>query len=470
MPLELKDNVPPNSEEAERAVLGAVLLDWSSMPTVIALLRPERFYYRQNQIVFDALVSLYMKGITGDIISVVNELTSTGKIDEAGGGGYISSLTDFVPTSANVEYYAGIVKEASIRRDLINVSAEIKLSAYSKQILDDAEQKIFKINDDNQSTTIYQMKDLIPSLISLIDSRYKTHNAYTGITSGFVDLDMMTSGFQNSELIIIGARPSMGKTAMALSMMQHIAIDNQIPTGFFSLEMSATQIMQRLLCQEARISGAKLRNGMMKVDDFKRLQESAGRCYGAPLYIVDTPNMKLLDLRAMARRMRANYGVQIIFIDYIGLITSEHADAPIYEQISEISKSLKALARELAIPLVVLCQVARSAEGQEPNLSELRGSGSIEQDADVVMFIHRERSKTAPDEKESPVLDTKLIVAKQRNGPIGDVELLFIPSYTKFENKEKKAFGQSPDSYGGGQYDSQSSSYDDGGYAQSPEI
>ena len=467
MPLELKDNVPPNSEEAERAVLGAVLLDWSSMPTVIALLRPERFYYRQNQIVFDALVSLYMKGITGDIISVVNELTSTGKIDEAGGSGYISSLTDFVPTSANVEYYASIVKEASIRRELINVSAEIKLSAYndqknSKQILDDAEQKIFKINDENQSTTIYQMKDLIPSLISLIDSRYKTHNAYTGVTSGFVDLDMMTSGFQNSELIIIGARPSMGKTAMALTMMQHIAVDQQIPTGFFSLEMSANQIMQRLLCQEARLPGGKLRNGMMKVDDFKRLQEAAGRCYGAPLFIVDTPNMKLLDLRAMARRMRANYDVKIIFIDYIGLITSEHTDAPMYEQISEISKSLKALARELAIPLVVLCQVARSAEGQEPNLSELRGSGSIEQDADVVMFIHRERTKTSGDEKESPVLDSKLIVAKQRNGPIGDVELLFIPSYTKFENKERKSFNQSQESYDNSSYDS--------GYANSPEV
>ena len=469
MPLELRDNVPPNSEEAEKAVLGAVLLDWSSMPTVIAILRPERFYFRQNQIVFEALLSLYMKGITGDIISVVNELTTSGKIDEAGGAGYISSLTDFVPTSANVEYYAGIVKEASIRRDLINVSAEIKLSAFddqknSKQILDDAEQKIFKINDENQSTTIYQMKDVIPRLINLLDNRFKTHNAFTGITSGFMDLDTMTSGFQDSELIIIGARPSMGKTAMALSMMQHIAIDNQVPTGFFSLEMSVNQIMQRLLCQVARLPGGKLRKGMMTVDDFKKLQESAGRCYSAPLYIVDTPNMKLLDLRAMARRMKANYDVKIIFIDYIGLITSEHSDAPVYEQISEISKSLKALARELSIPLVVLCQVARSAEGQEPNLSELRGSGSIEQDADVVMFIHRERVKT---EEENPVLDAKLIVAKQRNGPIGDVELLFIPSYTKFENKEKKAFvSQQPNSvpYNQGQGDESE------GYAQSPEI
>jgi len=469
MPLELRDNVPPNSEEAEKAVLGAVLLDWSAMPTVIAILRPERFYFRQNQIVFEALLSLYMKGITGDIISVVNELTTNGKIDEAGGGGYISSLTDFVPTSANVEYYAGIVKEASIRRDLINVSAEIKLSAFndqknSKQILDDAEQKIFKINDENQSTTIYQMKDVIPQLISFLDNRFKTHSAFTGIPSGFMDLDTMTSGFQDSELIIIGARPSMGKTAMALSMMQSIAIDNQIPTGFFSLEMSVNQIMQRLLCQEARLPGGKLRNGMMKIDDFKKLQESAGRCYGAPLYIVDTPNMKLLDLRAMARRMKANYDVKIIFIDYIGLITSEHTDAPVYEQVSEISKSLKALARELSIPLVVLCQVARSAEGNEPNLSELRGSGSIEQDADVVMFIHRERVKT---DEENPVLDAKLIVAKQRNGPIGDVELLFIPSYTKFENKEKKVFSQQSNantSY------NQNQNYESEGYAQSPEI
>ena len=282
------------------------------------------------------------------------------------------------------------------------------------------------------------MSDVVPQTIKLIDTRYKNKNTYSGIPSGITMLDSMTSGFQNSEMIIVGARPSMGKTALALSMMQHIAIDKKIPCGFFSLEMAADQIGQRLLSQVARIPGTKLRSGMLKTEDFQKLQDAASLCYDSPLYIVDTPNMKLLDLRAMARRMRANQKVEIIFIDYIGLITSENEDAPVYEQQSAISKSLKSLARELCIPIVVLRQVSRNAEGNEPNLAELRGSGSIEQDADVVMFIHGERNRQKDGEEYNPVQDRKLIVAKQRNGPIGDVDVLFISSYTKFENKSKQ--------------------------------
>ncbi|MCR5605816.1 MAG: replicative DNA helicase [Treponema sp.] len=447
MALDFNDKIPPHNEEAEQAVLGALLLDWKSIPTAIEYLRPERFFSQKNQVVFEAMLSLYRQGITGDLISLVNELTTTGRLDAAGGVAYVSALTNTVPTSANIEHYAEIVRDNSIRRDLISMSADMKLEAYdatkkSSRILDSVEQKIFQLNDKNQMNAVYVMKDVIPKTIDEIDNRYKNSGSYTGIPSGFIDLDGMTSGFQKSELIIIGARPSMGKTAMALSMMQHIAIERDIPTGFFSLEMSVNQIGQRILSQVARVSGTRLRSGVLKMDDFKRIQDAAGKCYSSPLYIVDTPNMKLLDLRAMARRLRVNYNVQIIFIDYIGLITSENADAPVYEQISEISKSLKALARELEIPIVVLCQVARSAEAKEPNLAELRGSGSIEQDADVVMFIHRERKKT---DEENPVMDAKLIVAKQRNGPIGDVDLLFIPSYTKFENKEKKSFKTQPE-------------------------
>ena len=245
----------------------------------------------------------------------------------------------------------------------------------------------------------------------------------------------MTSGFQNSELIILGARPSIGKTAMALSMMEHIAIDQKIPCGFFSLEMSYEMIGQRLLSQTARIPGHKIKSGMLRQDDFVKLQNAAGRCFQAPLYIVDVPNMPLLDLKAMARRLVVNQGVKIIFIDYIGLISTDNPNAQVWEQVSEISKSLKALARELGIPIVALCQVARDAEGSEPTLAQLRGSGSIEQDADVVMFLHRDRNKTA--DQTDPVQDAKLIVAKQRNGPTGDIEILFLSGYTKFENKIK---------------------------------
>jgi replicative DNA helicase len=438
--MDLKDKIPPHNLEAEQATLGAMLLDWSSVSDVITYLRSDRFYSQQNQIIFDAMMSLFSRGVKGDLLTLIDELTKTGKLDAAGGVSYISSLTDVVPTAANVDYYAKIVLDQSTRRDLIKISSEIKADSFdetheSRAILEDAEQKIFKLTDMNQSTQVYAMKDVIPRTIEIIDKRNKNKNELSGIPSGITQLDNMTSGFQDSEMTIVGARPSMGKTALALSMMQHIAIEKQIPCGFFSLEMSSEQIGQRLLSQVARIPGTKLRNGILTYADFKKLQDAAGICFPAPLYIVDTPNMKLLDLRAMARRMCVNQKVKIIFIDYIGLITSENEEAPMYEQQSAISKSLKSLARELKIPIVVLCQVARTAEGEEPNLAQLRGSGSIEQDADMVIFIHGERKKEKEGEEPNPVQDRKLIIAKQRNGPIGDVDVLFISSYTKFENK-----------------------------------
>ena len=437
--MDLKDKIPPHNLEAEMATLGALLLDWSSVNDVVTYLRSDNFYSQQNQVIFDSLMSLFTRGIKGDMLTLIDDLTKNGKLDAAGGVAYISSLTDQVPTSANVDYYAKIVLDQSTRRNLIKISSEIRSESYdetkdSRSILEGAEQKIFKLTDVNQSTQVYAMKDVVPMTVKMIDTRYKNKNVCSGVPSGFTKLDNMTSGFQKSEMIIVGARPYMGKTALALSMMQNIAIDQNIPCGFFSLEMSAEQIGQRLLSQVSRIPGTKLRNGMLTIADFKKLQDAGGMCYNAPLYIVDTPNMKLLDLRAMARRMRVNQKVEIIFIDYIGLITSENDGAPVYEQQSAISKSLKSLARELEIPIVVLCQVARTAEGNEPGLAELRGSGSIEQDADVVMFIHGERKS----DENVPVVDRKLIVAKQRNGPIGDVEVLFLKGCTRFENKSKE--------------------------------
>lgn len=441
--MDLKDKIPPHNLEAEQATLGAMLLDWSSVSDVVTYLRADRFYSQQNQVIFDALMSLFSRGVKGDMLTLIDELTKTGKLESAGGVSYISSLTDVVPTAANVDYYAKIVLDQSTRRDLIKISSEIKADSFdetheSRSILEEAEQKIFKLTDLNQSTQVYAMKDIVPKTIEIIDKRTKNKEQLSGIPSGLVALDNLTSGFQDSEMTIIGARPSMGKTALALSMMQHIAFEKNISCGFFSLEMSAEQICQRLLSQVARIPGTKLRNGLLNFADYKKLQEAAGIVYGAPLFIVDTPNMKLLDLRAMARRMVVNQKVKIIFIDYIGLVTSENEEAPVYEQQSAISKSLKSLARELHIPIVVLCQVARSAEGNEPSLAELRGSGSIEQDADMVMFIHGEKKKQKQDEEFNPVQDRTLIVAKQRNGPIGDVDVLFLSSYTKFENKARE--------------------------------
>jgi len=430
----LKDKVPPHDIEAERAVLGALLLNWGAMGDVIGKLRPERFYSLQNQVIFEALTELFSHNIQGDTLTLVDQLRKNNKLEQAGGTAYIASLTDTVPSSANIEYYADIVLDRATRRDLIKISSELKAESFelgreSTALLDTAEQRIFALAERNETTVIHDARNIMIKEIEIIDARYNSKNQFTGIPTGFGKLDSYTSGFQNSELIIIGARPSIGKTALALSMMQNIALEKNIPCGFFSLEMPYESIGMRILSQESRVPMHKMRSGMLKYEDVKKIQDAAGRWFEAPLYTVDTPNMKLLELRAMARRMVKNHKVKIIFIDYIGLITTENPNAPVYDQMSEVSKSLKALARELEIPIVALCQVARAAEGEPPNLAQLRGSGSIEQDADVVMFLHRERLK-----EETPVQEATLILAKQRNGATGDIKISFIPAYSKFEN------------------------------------
>lgn len=430
----LKDKVPPHDIEAERAVLGALLLNWGAMGDVIGKLRPERFYSLQNQVIFEALTELFSHNIQGDTLTLVDQLRKNNKLEQAGGTAYIASLTDTVPSSANIEYYADIVLDRATRRDLIKISSELKAESFelgkeSTALLDTAEQRIFALAERNETTVIHDARNIMIKEIEIIDARYNSKNQFTGIPTGFGKLDSYTSGFQNSELIIIGARPSIGKTALALSMMQNIALEKNIPCGFFSLEMPYESIGMRILSQESRVPMHKMRSGMLKYEDVKKIQDAAGRWFEAPLYTVDTPNMKLLELRAMARRMVKNHKVKIIFIDYIGLITTENPNAPVYDQVSEVSKSLKALARELEIPIVALCQVARAAEGEPPNLAQLRGSGSIEQDADVVMFLHRERLK-----EETPVQEATLILAKQRNGATGDIKISFVPAYSKFEN------------------------------------
>lgn len=430
----LKDKVPPHDIEAERAVLGALLLNWGAMGDVIGKLRPERFYSLQNQVIFEALTELFSHNIQGDTLTLVDQLRKNNKLEQAGGTAYIASLTDTVPSSANIEYYAEIVLDRATRRDLIKISSELKAESFdlgkeSTALLDTAEQRIFALAERNETTVIHDARNIMIKEIEIIDARYNSKNEFTGVPTGFGKLDTYTSGFQNSELIIIGARPSIGKTALALSMMQNIALEKNIPCGFFSLEMPYESIGMRILSQESRVPMHKMRSGMLKYEDVKKIQDAAGRWFEAPLYTVDTPNMKLLELRAMARRMVKNHKVKIIFIDYIGLITTENPNAPVYDQMSEVSKSLKALARELEIPIVALCQVARAAEGEPPNLAQLRGSGSIEQDADVVMFLHRERLK-----EETAVQEATLILAKQRNGATGDIKISFVPAYSKYEN------------------------------------
>ena len=439
---ELEKRTQPHNIDAEQAVLGGLLYDWSAMAEIVTTLRPDRFYSIQNQIIYDALLKLYTKSIKGDTISLIDILTKEGKLEQAGGAAYIASLTQMVPSAANIQNYANIILDCSTRRELMKLAIELRDQAStqtgndSTTLLDMAEQKIFALSERNETTEVQDMQKIIIEDINIIENHYKHKGNLPGIPTGIAKIDQWTSGLQKSELIIIGARPSIGKTALALSMMRHIILNPKgpIPCGFFSLEMPYQSIGMRLLSMESGVDMGRMRSGMLQTKNFQAIQSAAGRLYDAPLFTVDTPNMRLLDLRAMARRMVVNHHVQIIFIDYIGLITTENANAPVYEQVSEISKSLKALARELEIPIVALCQVARDAEGKEPNLAQLRGSGSIEQDADVVMFIDRERPKEESDRPQ----DAKIILAKQRNGPTGVADILFMPATSMFVNKAQE--------------------------------
>ena len=433
----LKDKIPPHNDEAERATLGAVLLDPESLGVVLRFLRPDDFYTGAHKKIFQSIINLFNRGEAIDLITLTDDLRSTGVLDNVGGAGYVSTLTSVVPTSANVEYYAKIVQDNSTRRSLSRIAAELVASSHDdtrdcREVVEDAERKIFDITDRHQSGSYQGAGEVVSVTIEAIEKLIHSKESYTGVPSGFAGLDGMTSGFQKAEFIVLGARPSVGKTALALNMAANIAIHRRVPVGFFTLEMSSMALMQRLLSSEARLNSQHLRTGLIKPSDVHHLMEAASKIYEAPLYIDDTPNIKLLDLRAQARRMKAHEDIKILFVDYIGLIEPEsRGNVPRHEQVAEISRSLKALARELEIPVVCLSQVGRQSEGKPPTLADLRESGSIEQDADVVMFLHRERGTEKEDEQNSLVTD--LIVAKQRNGPVGPTKLAFLKQYTKFE-------------------------------------
>jgi len=438
-----KDRTPPYNEEAETATLGAILLDDDAVGTVVQYLRPEDFYRGAHRRVFQGIINLSERGESTDIITLTEELRSLGELEAAGGPAYVASLTSRVPTSANVEYYARIVRDCSIRRRLARISSEIAARSFDEStdarlIIEEAENKIFELTDTGHSGGYLSVREIIPKTIEAIERIYHTKDSYTGVPSGFTQLDSRTSGFQASEFIIIGARPSVGKTSLALTMASNIAIRHKIPVGFFTLEMTAKALVQRLVSSEARLDSHRIRTGLLRPSDFHNLTEAAGRIYDAPLYIEDTPNLRLLDLRALARRMRSKNNVAIVFIDYLTLVGSENRDLPRYEQVAEISRSLKSLARELEIPVVALSQLRRETEGKRPTLADIRESGSIEQDADVVIFLHRERHIDRGVDQDSSEVETEVVIAKQRNGPIGNIKLAFIPKYTKFENLSRE--------------------------------
>jgi len=439
------NRTPPHDDELEKATLGSILEDSEALSAAIqSHLRPEDFYSRANQRIFEAVKSLDDRGgLRPDIQTVVQELKRLGKLDEAGGASYVSGLTTVIPSSANIEYYAQMVKNYSLKRSLLRVASQIGVKAYdeskdSREVLEEVQQIIFELTDDRQVISARKISDVLKETIDIIDHARKTKNPITGISSGFEKLDQLTSGFQRDEFIILGARPSVGKTALALNMAAHIAFHKKIPSAFFSLEMSGIALVQRLISSEAMVQAQNLRSGYLSGGDYKKIVDSMGVIYEAPFYIIDMPNMKLLDLRAQARKQRSQQNVEIIFIDYLGLIAHENGGLPRYEQISEISRSLKSLARELHVPVVVLCQLNRDAQFETPTLANLRDSGSIEQDADLVLFLNREspkkNKKDKDDDNQAPldVIPTDLIIAKQRNGPIGAVKLMFESKVARF--------------------------------------
>jgi len=450
----VRDKTPPHDDELERAALGSMLFDTDAKDAAIQNhLRPGDFYSNAHQRIFEAILSLDGRGLRPDIQTVIQELKQNGKLDEAGGAAYVSGLTTVIPSGANIGFYLESVLDHSLRRALLRVASEIGVSAYdesrgSPEILEDVEQNIFELRDNRQAFSYNKIGEVLTRTIDKIDEAYRTKKTITGIPTGFDQLNEMTSGFQPSDFIIIGARPAIGKTALALNMAAHIAFKHRISTAFFSLEMSDVALAQRLISSEARVDGKNLRSGYLSPNDFQNILRIAGKINEAPFYIVDMPNMKLLDLRSQARKLRAQEKVEIIFVDYLGLIGHENNSLPRHEQISEISRSLKSLARELKIPVVVLCQLNREMErtgqGQPPTLANLRDSGSIEQDADLVLFLHKrppQKSKKDDKEEEQQVpsegFPTELIIAKQRNGPVGIVNLVMQSKFALFAPLDK---------------------------------
>jgi len=438
--------LPPQNVEAEQSVLGAILLENEAVNKVIEILTPEDFYRDAHRKIFNALIALSERDEPADLITLSNELRKTDQLDSVGGASYLASLIDLVPTAANIEYYAKIVKEKAVLRKLISTSTEIATRSYEYQedvetLLDEAEQAIFQISGSRVKPSFYTIREVVKESFKTLERLYEKKEVVTGIPSGFKELDRLTAGFQPSDLTIVAGRPSMGKTAFCLNLAQYAAIEKRIPVAIFSLEMSKEQLGIRMLCSEAHVEGTRLRTGFLNESDWPRLTLAAGNLSDAPIYIDDTAALTALELRAKARRLRAEQDLGVIIIDYLQLMKGRARVENRQQEISEISRSLKALAKELNIPVIAVSQLSRKTEertGNKPQLSDLRESGAIEQDADLILFIYRDevynRSEDNPNKGVAEV-----IIGKQRNGPIGMIKLTFLDKFTTFKELYKGA-------------------------------
>ncbi len=443
--------IPPQAVEIEMAVLGSMLLEKEAISKSLEILDDTAFYKPAHQIIFKAIITLFEKSEAVDSITLMEELRRRGQLDQVGGAMFISDLTLKVTSAANVEYHAKIVLEKALLRNLISSSSEIMSRSYGDSedaldLLDEAEQKIFQISEKRLKKSFIQMKDAVFKTMEMIESIHGKHSGVTGVPSGFSMLDNLTGGFQPSDLIIIAGRPSMGKTALVLSAARNAAIDHGVAVGFFSLEMSSQQLVLRLICAEARVNAHSVRTGRLHEDQWRQLSTRIGKLHQAKIFIDDTPALGILEIRAKSRRLKVEHNVGLIIVDYLQLMQGPKSAQNREQEISNISRSLKALAKELNIPVIALSQLNRAVEARgdkRPMLADLRESGAIEQDADVVLFVHRpEMYGQAEHEGKSTEGVAEIIIGKQRNGPTGNVQLAFIKEYARFETLAMPSFNE----------------------------
>lgn len=439
------DRIPPQNIEAEQAVLGAIFLEPWALTMAAELVLPDDFYRAAHQKIFNCILNLSDRGEPIDIVTVTAELANLKLLEEVGGVSYLSDLANSVPTAANIEYYAKIVEEKSILRRLIRTATSIAQEGYSREdevagLLNEAEKQILEVSQRKNSGVFQNIKDVLVKTYDNIETLHNRKGEITGIETGFTELDRMTAGFQRNDLIIIAARPSVGKTAFALNIAQNVAVKARENVAIFSLEMGAEQLVMRMLCAEGNINAQNLRTGQLTAEDWSKLTMAMGSLSNAGIYIDDTPGIRVSEIRSKCRRLKQESGLGMILIDYLQLIqgSGRNGGENRQQEVSEISRSLKALARELQVPVIALSQLSRGVEQRQdkrPMMSDIRESGSIEQDADIVGFLYRDDYYDKESENKNII---EIILAKQRNGPVGTVSLAFVKEYNKFVNLERR--------------------------------
>jgi replicative DNA helicase len=434
--------IPPHNIEAEQAVLGCMLLDPDVIPTVTELIKSTDFYRDDHREICEAILDITERAGPVDIITVSEQLQLRGTLDSVGGLDYLASITSAVPTTANARHYAKIVEEKSLLRKLIKAASEISAASYEASeeaayVLDKAEKSIFDILQKRSTQGFTHIKDVLLDTFVRLEELYNSKGFVTGVPTGFTDLDYKTSGLQNSDLILIAARPGMGKTAMALNIAQYAAVQKHVPVAIFNLEMSKDQLVNRMLCSEVMVDSQKMRTGKLEDEDWNKIARALAPLSEAPIYIDDTPGISVMDIRAKCRRLKLEKNLGLVVIDYLQLMQGRGKTESRQQEVAEISRSLKILAKELNVPVVTMSQLSRGPESRtdhRPMLSDLRESGAIEQDADIVMFLYRDDYYNPDTEKKNIA---EVIIAKHRNGSTGTVELRWFGEYTKFANLKK---------------------------------